>query len=69
MERHEDLGLNDEEAPMSTLCSLWVFPIAREFQLPYFKRTYITESKTLEEDGWSSWVTGRLDEFILHPLD
>lgn len=69
MERHEDLGLNDEEAPMSTLCSLWVFPIAREFQLPYFKRTYITESKTLEEDGWSSWVTGRLDGFILHPLD
>ena len=64
---HEGLGLNDEEAPMSTLCSFWVFPIAREFQLPYFKRAYITESRTLEEDGWSAWVTGRLNEFLLNP--
>jgi hypothetical protein len=67
MDRHEGLRLNDAEAPMSTLCSFWVFPIAREFQLPYFKRTYITESRTLEEDGWSSWVTGRLNEFLLDP--
>ena len=54
---------------MSTLCSLWVFPIAREFQLPYFKRTYITESRTLERDGWSKWVTGRLDKFLIEPND
>lgn len=67
MSRHEGLGLNDEEAPMSTLCSLWVFPIVREFQLPYFKRTYITESKTLEKDDWSSWATGRLNEFLVDP--
>ncbi|KDR69004.1 hypothetical protein GALMADRAFT_272184 [Galerina marginata CBS 339.88] len=69
LEPHGGLGLNDEEAPMSTLCSFWVFPITREFQLPYFKRTYITESKTLEKDGWSKWVTGRLDKLILHPLE
>ncbi|KDR72765.1 hypothetical protein GALMADRAFT_101963 [Galerina marginata CBS 339.88] len=66
---HEGSALNDVEVPMSTLCSFWVFPIAREFQLPYFKRTYITESRTLEQDGWSSWVTGRLNEYILDPLD
>lgn len=67
MNKHEGHELNDEEVPMSTLCSFWVFPIAREFQLPYFKRTYITESRTLEKDEWSSWVTGRLDKFILEP--
>ncbi|KDR72759.1 hypothetical protein GALMADRAFT_126419 [Galerina marginata CBS 339.88] len=65
---HEGSAL-DDKAPMSTLCSFWVFPIAREFQLPYFKRTYITESRTLEQDGWSSWVTGRLNEFVLDSKD
>jgi hypothetical protein len=69
MDRHEGAGLNDEEVPMSTLCSLWVFPIAREFQLPYFKRAYITESRTLQKDGWSTWVTSRLDEFLQAPDD
>jgi hypothetical protein len=64
---HEGFSLNDEQAFMSTLCSFWVFPIAREFQLPYFKRAYITESKTVEQDGWSSWATGRLNEYILDP--
>jgi len=54
----------DEEAPMSELCALWVFPIAREFQLPYYKRTHITASRTLKEDGWAAWASGRMQEVI-----
>jgi len=59
---HHGSRFDGGAAPMSTLCSLWVFPIAREFQLPYYKRTYITESKTLKQDGWAKWASDRLDE-------
>ncbi|KAF9945693.1 hypothetical protein BGZ72_001102 [Mortierella alpina] len=61
---HEGIEYDDIELPMSKLASHWVFPIAREFQLPYVKRAYITESRTLKSDGWASWTAGRLHEII-----
>ncbi|KAF9271877.1 hypothetical protein BGZ68_002942 [Mortierella alpina] len=64
---HDGIEYDDIEAPMSKLASHWVFPIAREFQLPYVKRAYITESRTLKLDGWASWTAGRLHEIIGSP--
>ncbi|KAM6530289.1 hypothetical protein FALCPG4_008415 [Fusarium falciforme] len=39
----------------------WIFPKQREFDLPYFKRTCATDSRTLEKDGWVDSVVKRLD--------
>jgi len=38
-----------------------VFDIVREFRLPYVKRLYLTNSKTLKQDGWSRWVVDRIN--------
>ena len=47
---------------MSELTKDWIFENVREFKYPYIKRTYLTKSKTLIQDGWVDWVTGRVDE-------
>ncbi|KAG0199786.1 hypothetical protein BGX28_006997 [Mortierella sp. GBA30] len=66
---HDGIEYDDIEAPMSKLASHWVFPVAREFQLPYFKRAYISNSRseTLKKDGWAAWTVKRLDEIISKP--
>lgn len=51
----------DQHTPMSELTGHWVFPNVREFDDPYEKRTYLTNSSTLVADGWSQWVTDRID--------
>ncbi|KAF9562030.1 hypothetical protein EC968_005409 [Mortierella alpina] len=58
---HDGKLYNDIELPMSQLAAHWVFPVAREFQLPYIKRAYITESKTINKDGWATWAADRVD--------
>ena len=57
-----------EKPKMSTIASWWTFPIEREFDLPYVKRTYTTDSATLTKDGFVDWVIPRLHE-IINPLD
>ncbi|KAJ7738828.1 hypothetical protein DFH07DRAFT_840715 [Mycena maculata] len=57
-----------EEKPMSELTAQWIFRNTREFDLPYVKRTYLTNSTTLVKDGWVDWVVRRMDE-IVEPAD
>lgn len=53
-----------EEKPMSQLTSGWLFRNVREFNLPYVKRTYLTTSTTLGDDGWVDWVAQRIDKIV-----
>jgi len=53
-----------ENAPMSTITSMWLFKGAREFPYPYVKRTNTTDSTTLSKDKWSAWFTSRIDEVV-----
>ncbi|KAI4144553.1 MAG: hypothetical protein LQ340_006609 [Diploschistes diacapsis] len=57
-----------KEKPMSELTAQWIFRNVREFDHPYVKRTYLTDSRTLAKDGWPSWVTKRIDA-IVEPED
>ncbi|KAJ7616499.1 hypothetical protein FB45DRAFT_872961 [Roridomyces roridus] len=53
-----------EKKPMSELTAQWIFRNTREFNLPYVKRTYTTNSTTLAKDGWVDWVVRRMDEVV-----
>lgn len=53
-----------EEKPMSELTGEWIFRNRREFEHPYVKRTYSTNSTTLAKDGWVDWVVGRIDSIV-----
>lgn len=53
---------------MSALTRQWLFLDVREFDLPYVKRTYLTNSTTLTKDHWPEWVAGRIDK-IVQPWD
>ncbi|KAF2834333.1 FAD-binding domain-containing protein [Patellaria atrata CBS 101060] len=53
-----------EEKPMSKLTGDWIFRNVREFEHPYVKRTYLTNSTTLGRDGWADWVTKRIDAIV-----
>ncbi|KAI3391571.1 hypothetical protein diail_7063, partial [Diaporthe ilicicola] len=55
-------GVNKK--PMSELTADWIFRNTREFDLPYVKRTYLTNSTTLGKDGWADWVVGRMNEIV-----
>ena len=53
-----------KERSMSELTGEWIFRNVREFDHPYIKRTYSTNSRTLGADGWASWITGRIDKIV-----
>ncbi|KAF9949220.1 hypothetical protein BGZ72_008980 [Mortierella alpina] len=54
--------VNDRKpTPMSQLAADWIFQNIREFNLRYVKRTYMSNSTTLKADGWTDWVSGRVD--------
>ncbi|KAF8926772.1 hypothetical protein BGZ58_010916 [Dissophora ornata] len=63
---NDGIFIDDEPTPMSELCSHWLFPIAREFQVPYHKRTYMSNSNsmTLKANNWTEWVSGRIEELV-----
>lgn len=48
--------------PASMITTMWFMDKAREFDLPYVKRTYTT--KALQSPDWSSWFQGRVSEII-----
>ncbi|MCJ1368930.1 hypothetical protein MMC20_000137 [Loxospora ochrophaea] len=50
--------------PMSKLAGKWIFRNGREFDQPYIKRCYLTNSTTLRRDGWASWVTDRIEAIV-----
>ncbi|KAG0251566.1 hypothetical protein BG011_007522 [Mortierella polycephala] len=55
--------INDQQMAMSELCSHWVFNMAREYQLPYFKRLYLSNSRSheLKTNNWSAWAASRVE--------
>ncbi|KAF9306440.1 hypothetical protein BG003_001032 [Podila horticola] len=65
---HPD-GSFDGELPMSEMCSYWLFPTAREFELPYYKRGYVSNSRALDLKAtrWTEWNRERIEE-IQKPL-
>jgi hypothetical protein len=56
------------DKPMSALTRQWLFMDVREFDLPYEKRTYLTNSTTLRKDNWPEWVSGRINA-VVEPWD
>lgn len=60
------LLLPENDGNMAEITAKWIFPKKREFNLPYVKRTYATNSRTLSTDGWVDVVVGRLN-LILDP--
>jgi hypothetical protein len=55
--------------PMSQLTSDWIFRNIREFNLPYVKSTYLTNSTTLVKDNWPEWLTNRIDDIVAPDLN
>eukprot|EP01034_Spumella_vulgaris_P032861 gene32861-40565_t len=47
---------------MSDLTGGWIYDGVREFDLPYEKRTNVTNSKTLVQDGWAKWCAAHVDK-------
>jgi hypothetical protein len=58
------LGRSVQQKPVSQLTAEWIFRKAREFDHPYVKSTYLTNSTTLGKDDWAGWVTNRIDTAI-----
>ncbi|KAF9273651.1 hypothetical protein BGZ68_001328 [Mortierella alpina] len=54
--------LDDEQMAMSELCSHLVFDMVREYQLPYIKRLYLSNSRSIDvkEKDWSTWAAKRV---------
>jgi hypothetical protein len=56
-----DLGGNTP-LPASQIYTKWFLDKAREFDLPYIKRTYMTKKFTSPD--WFEWFQGRVSEII-----
>jgi hypothetical protein len=53
---------------MSAMTGEWIFKQPREFDHPYEKRTYMTNSKTLGKDGWVNTVSAQIEKVVgFHP--
>ncbi|OLN83440.1 FAD-linked oxidoreductase-like protein 1 [Colletotrichum chlorophyti] len=55
------LQFREFDMEMASMTGQWIFPNEREFDLPYDKRAYSTNSRTLVKDGWSAVATERID--------
>ncbi|KAK5996012.1 hypothetical protein PT974_04435 [Cladobotryum mycophilum] len=53
-----------QEKVMSEVTRNWLFPRAREYDLPYVKRAYLTAATNLSTNGWVDWAAGRMDKVI-----
>jgi hypothetical protein len=51
-------------APMSVMTGKWLFPFEREFDYPYEKRAYMTNSTTLVQDNWVNNVTEQIHQVV-----
>ena len=55
--------------PMSQMTGEWLFHRPREFDHPYEKRTYMTNSTTLVQDKWVDQVVKRIHQVLSPPDD
>ncbi|KAF9370394.1 hypothetical protein CPB97_002774 [Podila verticillata] len=51
---------DDQHIPLSELTGDWIFRNVREFEKPYVKRVYMSNSQPLQ-DGWTEDVCNRID--------
>ncbi|KAK7421104.1 hypothetical protein QQZ08_010108 [Neonectria magnoliae] len=58
------LLLPEGDATMAEITAKWIFPKRREFNLPYVKRTYTTNSRSLSTNGWVDVVVGQLNKIL-----
>lgn len=64
------IKVNDDiHSPLSELTGQWIFQNVREFEKPYVKRTFVSNSKTLVEDGWTDYVSDRIHEIEGNPFN
>ncbi|KAK6206370.1 hypothetical protein LQW54_007824 [Pestalotiopsis sp. IQ-011] len=56
----------DDKVDMAKMTGQWIFPEKREFDLPYEKRTWVTNATNLATSGWVQDVVDRL-ELIYNP--
>ncbi|ORY60755.1 FAD binding domain-containing protein [Pseudomassariella vexata] len=56
------LQINVFDMDMSQMMGQWMFHKEREFELPYVKRTYLTNSRTLVRDNWADNLVKRIDK-------
>ena len=50
--------------PMSEITKYWVYDEVREYVMPYDNRTYKTSSTNMSGNGWSEWMTKRVDMVV-----
>lgn len=60
------LYISQPQIPMSQMTGQWLFDRPREFDHPYEKRTYMTNSRTLTKDKWVDSVAERINQ-VIHP--
>ncbi|KAG0027213.1 hypothetical protein BGZ82_009104 [Podila clonocystis] len=60
---------DDKHFPLSELTGQWIFQNVREFEKPYVKRTFMSNSETLVEDGWTDYVSDRIHEIEGNPFN
>ncbi|KAF9939995.1 hypothetical protein BGZ67_008538 [Mortierella alpina] len=60
---------DDQHYPLSELTGQWIFQNVREFEKPYIKRTFMSNSQTLVQDDWSNYVCDRIDEIESNPFN
>ncbi|KAF9971483.1 hypothetical protein BGZ73_005583 [Actinomortierella ambigua] len=53
---------DDQPYAISKLMKDWIFSNVREFQKPYIKRVYLSNSRTLAADNWAADVCNRIHE-------
>lgn len=67
--RFPDLHLtrfnHDKVTSISAMSQAWVFRNVREFNRPYLKRAYATDSRSLRKDGWVDDVVDQIGEVIV----
>jgi hypothetical protein len=56
--------LGVQKLPMSKITGKWLFTNVREFDHPYIKRCYNTNSRNLAKNGWTDWIVDRLDGML-----
>ncbi|KAI4234330.1 MAG: hypothetical protein L6R40_006807 [Gallowayella cf. fulva] len=61
------LHISEPVQPMSKMTGEWLFTRSREFDHPYEKRTYMTNSTTLVQDNWVDQVAERIHQ-VLYPF-
>ncbi|KAI9727970.1 MAG: hypothetical protein M1828_005375 [Chrysothrix sp. TS-e1954] len=61
-----DLPLSNQklDEPVSKIYRNWLTPVHREFDHPYVKRTYLTNSTSLSTNGWVTAVSEQVDKII-----